>query len=87
MTQGRNPTVQQDASGFVAIDSTKLWKNTSDMFVLAETCEQVLNIKLYIYIYIYIYILFVIKKKLTIILFHMQRFFSIQFLQNPHGGT
>ena len=39
VSQGRNPTVQRDAFGFVAIDSTKLWTNTSDMFVLAKTCE------------------------------------------------
>ena len=50
VTQGRNPIVQRDASGFVAIDSTKLLTNISDTFVLAKTCEQV-----YIYIYIYMY--------------------------------
>ena len=37
--QGRNPTIQQDAFGFVAIDSIKLWTNTSNTFVLAKTCE------------------------------------------------
>ena len=39
VTQGRNPTIQRDASGFVAIDSTKLWTSTSDTFVLAKICE------------------------------------------------
>lgn len=42
VTQGRNPTIQRDASGFVAINSTRLWTNRTDTFVLAETCEQVL---------------------------------------------
>ena len=55
VTQGRNPTVQRDVFGFVAIDSTKLWTNTSDTFVLAKTCEKVCTIKLSIYI------IFVIK--------------------------
>ena len=41
VTQGRNPTIQRDASGFVAIDSTKLWENQSKTFVLANSCEQV----------------------------------------------
>ena len=55
VTQGRNPTIQRDASGFVAIDSTKLWRNTSDTFVLAETCEQVYIKHQTIYLYIAIY--------------------------------
>ena len=41
VTQERNPTIIRDASGFVAIDSTKLWTNKSDTFVLPKTCEQV----------------------------------------------
>lgn len=41
ITTGRNPTVRKDGSGFVAIDSTKLWTNRSDTFALAETCEHV----------------------------------------------
>ena len=41
VTQGRNPTIQRDASGFVAIDSTKLWTDKNDTFVLANSCEQV----------------------------------------------
>ena len=44
--------VQQDASRFVAINYTKLWTNTSDTFVLAETCEHISNIKLYYVYYI-----------------------------------
>ena len=41
-TTGQNPTIRRDVSGFVAIDSTKLWwTNRSDTFVLAKTCEQV----------------------------------------------
>ena len=39
VTQGRNPIVKCDAFGFVAIDSTKLWTNVSNTFVLAKTCE------------------------------------------------
>ena len=42
VTHGRNPTIQRDASSFVAIDSSKLWTNASDTFVLLEACEQVL---------------------------------------------
>ena len=41
VTQGRNPTIQRDTSGFVAIDSTRLWTNQSDTFVLAKSCEYV----------------------------------------------
>lgn len=41
VTQGRNPTIQRDASGFVSINSARLWTNRTDTFVLAETCEQV----------------------------------------------
>ena len=60
ITQGRNPTIQRDASGFVAIDSTKIWKNWSDTFVLAKSCEQVykysinshINGVLYVCVYI-----------------------------------
>ena len=37
--QRRNPTIQRDAFGFVAIDSTKLWTNRSDTFVLAKSCK------------------------------------------------
>ena len=41
VTQGWNPIVQRDVFDFVAIDSTKLWTNRSDTFVLVESCEQV----------------------------------------------
>ena len=47
ITHGRNPTLQRDASGFVAIDSTKLWTDRSDTFVLVESCEQVYVLTLY----------------------------------------
>jgi len=36
ITTGRNPTVGRDGSGFVVKDSTKLWTNQSDTFVLED---------------------------------------------------
>ena len=36
---GPNAIVRRDASGFFAIDSTKLWTNESDTFVLPQHCE------------------------------------------------
>ena len=75
VTQGRNPIVQGDASGFVAIDSTKLWTNASDTFVLLETCEEVYNINI------------LCDNKLIIFVFDMYRLFFIHFLQSHHGGT
>ena len=65
VTKGRNQIVQQDAFGFVAIDSTKLWTNASDTFVHAETCEKVYNISIF-------YV-----NKLRIFVFDMYRLFYI----------
>ena len=50
VTQGRNLTLHQDASRFVAIESTKLWTNASNTFDIAKTCEQVYNINIF-YVY------------------------------------
>lgn len=38
---GRGATVRRDASGFFAIDSTKLWTDARDTLVFPEQCEQV----------------------------------------------
>lgn len=38
---GSNATVRRDVSGFLEVDSTKLWNDLQDTFVLPEHCEQV----------------------------------------------
>ena len=37
--RGPQATVRRDASGFFQIDSTKLWTDQSDTFVLPQHCE------------------------------------------------
>ena len=39
--EGSNATVRRDVSGFLKVDSTKLWNDLRDTFVLPEHCEQV----------------------------------------------
>ena len=41
ITQGLQPTVRRSKSGFVQIDSTKVWTDQTDTFVLPEHCEQI----------------------------------------------
>lgn len=41
VTTGRNATVRRDKSGLIQVDSTKLWTDEKDTFVLPEHCEQV----------------------------------------------
>ena len=38
---GLNATVRRDISGFLEVNSTKLWSALRDTFVLPEHCEQV----------------------------------------------
>ena len=44
--RGPQATVRRDASGFFQIDSTKIWSDQSDTFVLPQHCEHVFNYKL-----------------------------------------
>ena len=41
VTTGRNATVRRDKSGMLQVDSTKLWIDARDTFVLPEHCGQV----------------------------------------------
>ena len=41
--RGPQATVRRDASGFFQIDSSKLWNDQSDTFVLPQHCEHVNN--------------------------------------------
>ena len=41
VTAGRNATVRRDKSGLLQVDSTKLWTDARDTFVLPEHCERV----------------------------------------------
>jgi len=46
--RGPQGTIRQDASGFFQIDSTKLWNDQSDTFVMPQHCEQVNNLLNYV---------------------------------------
>ena len=39
--EGQGATIRRDISGFVEVDSTKLWTDLRDTFVLPQHCEQV----------------------------------------------
>lgn len=39
--RGPQATVRRDGCGFFQIDSTKIWQDESDTFVLPQHCEQV----------------------------------------------
>lgn len=41
MMTGPNATVRRDISGFLEVNSTKLWSDLRDTFVLPKHCEQV----------------------------------------------
>ena len=41
ISQGLLTSICRDKSGLIQIDSTKLWTNQTDTFVLPEHCEQV----------------------------------------------
>ena len=41
VTQGQQSTIQRDKSGLIQVDSTKVWTNQRDTFVLPEHCEQI----------------------------------------------
>ena len=42
ISQGPLASIRRDKSGLIQIDSTKLWTNQTDTFVLPEHCEQVI---------------------------------------------
>ena len=41
VTQGQQSTIGRDKSGLIQVDSTKVWTNQRDTFVLPEYCEQI----------------------------------------------
>lgn len=41
ISQGPLTSIRRDKSGLIQVDSTKLWTNQTDTFVLPEHCEQV----------------------------------------------
>ena len=41
ISEGPLATVRRDRSGLVQVDSTKIWTNQKDTFVLPEHCEQI----------------------------------------------
>ena len=41
VTQGQQSTIRRDKSGLIQVDSTKVWTNQRDTFVLPEHCEQI----------------------------------------------
>ena len=42
ISQGPLTSIRRDKSGLIQIDSTKLWTNQTETFVLPEHCEQVI---------------------------------------------
>lgn len=41
VTQGQQSTIRRDKSGLIQVDSTKVWTDQRDTFVLPEHCDQI----------------------------------------------
>jgi len=70
--EGQGTTIHRDISRFLKVESTKLWTDLCDTFVLPQHCEQVYEYvfkkinSLFLYtFYIYIQFTYLVKNKIS----------------------